>query len=95
MHFLSKKHTCMTKALFFVARRPPAVFFHQTKALFEQKTHFYDKKLCSSSRGGLRQVFPTQKEHFLNRKHTFMTKSPVLRRAAASGGFFPPKKSTF
>ena len=56
-HCLNKKHTFMTKALFFCARRPPAAFFHQKRALFKQKTHFYDKKPCSSLRGGLRRVF--------------------------------------
>ena len=31
----------------------------------------------------------------MNRKHTCITKSPVLRSAAASGVFFSPKRRTF
>ncbi len=70
------------QALFFCARRPPAVFFHQKITLFEQKTHFYDKKPCSWVRGGLRRFFLTKKEHFLTNE-LFFYKMP---RSSVRGG---------
>ena len=46
-------------------------------------------------RSGLRRFFSPKKEHFLGKKLTFVTQSPGLVCAVASGVFFPQKKSTF
>ena len=91
-HLLSKNALLRPKALFFCARRPPAVFFAPKEHLLSKQHTFCYKSPCSYVRGGLRRFFFTRKEHCLSKTHTSMTNNPVLRCAAASGGFFSPNK---